>query len=251
MAIAPIQRPSHSFLHIAVICGARCNEVKSFRPNITLFGGEPLLYRQWPEVVGMVKERGMRCNIITNGVLLEDNAERMIELGVDEVIFSLDGPGEIHDEMRDAHGTFDRAYSGFKRLRDIKSLRREKTLLVNISSTVFEVNYHRLDEVVRIAEEMDATSVTFHHLIFIGADTYTGHSRLFQEYFSSVSPDWAGFIRDEPPGIDTGVLLKKIKEIRAMKSEVHVSFYPNYTDEEVRRYYSSFDFILSSYKNAA
>jgi len=225
------------------------DDVKSFKPNITLFGGEPLLYRQWPDIVRMVKGRGMRCNIITNGVLLEDNAERMVELGVDEVIFSLDGPREIHDEMRGSPNTFDRAYAGFKRLKDIKLLQGKKRPLVNISSTVFEVNYKRLPEVVRIAEEMGATSITFHHLIFIGKETYTEHNSLFQEYFSSISHDWAGFIRDELPSIELDVLLKKITEIKAMESEVSVSFYPNYTDKEVRGYYSSFDFIPLSYKN--
>ncbi len=225
------------------------DDVKSFKPNITLFGGEPLLYRQWPDIVRMTKERGMRCNIITNGVLLEDNAERMVELGVDEVIFSLDGPKEIHDEMRDSPNTFDRAYAGFKRLKDIKLLRGKKRPLVNISSTVFEVNYKRLPEVVRIAEEMGATSITFHHLIFIGKETYTEHNRLFQECFSSISPDWAGFMRDDLPRIDHETLLRKMREIKSMKSKVSISFYPNYTDEEVRRYYSSFDFIPLSYKN--
>jgi len=225
------------------------NDVKSFNPNITLFGGEPLIYKEWPEVVRMVKERGMRCNIITNGLLLEDNAERMVELGVDEVIFSLDGPREIHDEMRDNPGTFDKAYAGFKRLKEIKSLKGKTKPQVNISSTVFEVNYKMLPEVVRIAEEMGATSITFHHLIFIGKETYAEHNRLFQEYFSSISPDWAGFIREELPRIESETLLKKIREIRDMKSKTSVSFYPNYTDEEVRRYYTRFDFKPESYRN--
>lgn len=228
---------------------ALLDDVKSFGPNITLFGGEPLIYTEWPKVVRMVKERGMRCNIITNGVLLKDNAERMIELGVDEIIFSLDGPREIHDNMRDSPGTFDRAYEGFRRLKEIKSSKDKKNPLVNISSTVFEINYERLDEVVRIAEEMDATSITFHHLIFVGRDTYAEHNRIFQECFSCISPDWGGFMRDDLPRIDPEILLRKIKEIKNMRSKVSISFYPNYTDEEVRNYYSSFDFVPSSYKN--
>lgn len=225
------------------------NDVRSFKPNITLFGGEPLIYREWPEIVKMVKGRGMRCNIITNGVLLGENAEKMVELGVDEIIFSLDGPKDIHDEMRSSEGTFDRAYSGFKMLKGIKDRMGSGKPQVNISSTVFEINYHRLDEVVKIAEEMAAESITFHHLIFIGRETYTEHNNVFQECFSCVSPDWAGFMRDNLPEIDSEELLKKMKEIMSMKSKISVSFYPNYTDEEIRRYYSSFDFLPESYKN--
>jgi len=224
------------------------NEVVSFKPNITLFGGEPLIYREWPEIVRMVKERGMRCNIITNGVLLRDNAEKMVELGVDEIIFSLDGPREIHDDMRDSPGTFDRAYEGFNLLKEIKSERHKRIPLVNISSTVFEINYRRLDEIVRIADDMGASSITFHHLIFIGRDTYTEHNKIFSECFSCISPDWAGFMRDALPRIDPEILLRKIKEIRTMRSKASISFYPNYTDEEIRNYYSSFDFTPTSYR---
>lgn len=225
------------------------NDVRSFRPNITLFGGEPFIYREWTDIVRMAKERGMRCNIITNGVLLGDNAEKIVELGVDEIIFSLDGPKDIHDEMRSSEGTFDKAYSGFQRLKETKDRSGAKKPIVNISSTVFEMNYHRLGEVVRIAEEMGATSITFHHLIFTGKDTYTEHNRVFKECFSCISPDWAGFVRDDLPRIEPEKLLKKMVEIKSMKTSIDVSFYPNYTNEEIRRYYSNFEFWPASYRN--
>src|SRR4030066_1248793 len=48
------------------------NDVAEFRPAITLFGGEPLIYRELPDVIRLIKERKMRCNILTNGVLLEE-----------------------------------------------------------------------------------------------------------------------------------------------------------------------------------
>ena len=47
------------------------DEVKFYGSNITLFGGEPLLYREWAALVRYIKEAGLRCNIITNGMLLE------------------------------------------------------------------------------------------------------------------------------------------------------------------------------------
>ncbi len=81
------------------------NDIKAFKPNVTLFGGEPLLYSNWEKVVSRIKEEGMRCNIITNGILLEKYASSIINLGVDEIIFSLDGPREVHDEVRGTKGT--------------------------------------------------------------------------------------------------------------------------------------------------
>src|SRR3990172_2075982 len=83
------------------------DEVKFYGPNITFFGGEPLLYKEWATLVRYIKEAGLRCNIITNGMLLEKHAEEVVGLGIDEIIFSLDGPREIHDTIRGAEGIFD------------------------------------------------------------------------------------------------------------------------------------------------
>ena len=224
------------------------DELSSFKPNVTLFGGEPMLYKDWTRVVGLIKGRGMRCNMITNGILLEANAEALIEAGIDEIIFSLDGPREIHDEIRGTAGTYDRAMAGFKKLARLKKERGMRSPLVNISSTIFEINYKRLAEVVGSAEEMDASSITFHHLIFTGRAIYVEHDRLFKNNFSCSPVDWTGFTRDTLPDIDTGILLDMIRKIKSLKTPLHLSFYPNLTDEEVRRYYTRFDFLPDSYK---
>lgn len=224
------------------------NDLATFKPNVTLFGGEPMLYRDWTEVVRMTKARGMRCNMITNGVLLEAKAEAIMDAGIDEIIFSLDGPRDIHDEIRSAPGTYEKAMAGFKKIARLKTERKVSKPLVNISTAIFETNYKRLNEVIRSAEEMGASSITFHHLIFIGKNTYSKHDELFQKNFSCSSTDWLGFLRDDLPDIDPDILLYKIREIKATKTYLGVSFYPNLTDDEIRRYYTNFDFLPDSYR---
>lgn len=224
------------------------NDLATFRPNITLFGGEPMLYKDWTEVAWMTKVRGMRCNMITNGVLLEAKAETILGAGIDEIIFSLDGPRDIHDEIRSAPGTYERAMAGFKKIARLKKEGGVNRPLVNISTAIFETNYKRLDEVIKSAEEMGASSITFHHLIFIGKDIYARHDELFQNNFSCSSTDWLGFLRDKLPDIDPEILISKIKDIKATKRYLDISFYPNLTDNEIRRYYTNFDFLPDSYR---
>lgn len=225
------------------------DEVASFKPNITLFGGEPVLYHDWPIVVRMVKERGMRCNMITNGVLLEPKAEEIIDSGVDEIIFSLDGPREIHDEIRGAAGTYDRAAAGFKKIMEIKAGRMLKKPIVNISTAIFETNYERLAEIISSAEEMGASSVTLHHLIFIAREVYSKHDEIFRNYFSCSSHDWAGFVREDLPDIEPEKLVGILNKIKSMnKTNLDISVYPNLTDEEIKKYYTTFDFLPDSYR---
>ena len=223
------------------------NDIKTFKPNVTLFGGEPLMYSNWEKVVSRIKQEGMRCNMITNGILLEKYANSIIDLGVDEIIFSLDGPREVHDEVRGAKGTFDRASRGLKLIRDIKRKSGTSNPVVSISSTIFEINYKRLDELISIAEELMASTITFHHLIFLSQERYNQHNNIFKGYYGMVCNDWKGFVRDSLPDIDVDFLIRKMEDIEKRDSKVKIAFYPNFTDEEVRRYYTEFDFVSSGY----
>jgi len=223
-------------------------QVKRSGPTITLFGGEPLLYADWAEVVSAVKQAGLRCNLITNGTLLEKHAETIVDRGVDEIIFSLDGPREIHDEMRSAPGTFDRAVAGFKSIAELKEKRGSRRPLVNVSGVIYETNYRRLPDVVEAAVEMRASAVTFHHLIFVHPNTCAEMDSLFQAKFGLTCPDWHGFARPTLPEIDVDALVEAIGQIKRTKHLLPVSFYPNYTDAEVRRYYTTFDFVPRSYR---
>lgn len=185
--------------------------------------------------------------MITNGILLEKYANSIIDLGVDEIIFSLDGPRDVHDEMRSAKGTFDRAYKGLKLISDIKEKSGANKPIVNISSTIFEINYKRLDEIISIAEELMASTITFHHLIFLSKERYDQHNNIFKGYYGMVCNDWKGFVRDSLPDIDVDFLIQKMEDIKKRDSKVKIAFYPNFTNEEIRKYYTEFDFVSSSY----
>lgn len=224
------------------------DDVKKFKPNITLFGGEPLLHKDCIEIVSYVKQAGMRCNVITNGTVLQKYAEKLVDLGLDEIIFSLDGPREIHDETRNAQGTFDKAYAGLMCVAETKSKKGKEFPHINISSTLFETNYRFLDDTVAVAEQIKAKSITFHHLIFTDRETYDKQNLIFERYFNTTCYDWGGFVRDKLPEIDVEYLLGKIEELKTKDSKVDISFYPNFTNDEIFHYYTDFNFVPLSYK---
>jgi len=82
-------------------------------PAVTLFGGEPLLFSDIIGVISLIKKAGMRVNIITNGTLLPRHARDIVAAGLDEIIFSLDGPPPVHDRVRGREGVFEEARAGF------------------------------------------------------------------------------------------------------------------------------------------
>lgn len=225
------------------------DEIEPWKPAITLFGGEPLLYGKWEELIRCIKAHGLRVNIITNGTLLGRYARAVVDLGVDELIFSLDGPEEIHDDMRSGKGIFRKAVDAFTEVIRYRRETGRENPKIHISTTIFETNYRRLDELVGVAESIGADTITFHHLIFLSHDMCADHRRVFSDEFGLQCSDWTGFARDTLPDIDSEYLAAKLAELRKRKSPVAIAVYPNFTEVEIRKYYTRFEFTPESYKD--
>ncbi|MBW2276010.1 MAG: radical SAM protein [Deltaproteobacteria bacterium] len=86
--------------------------------SVTLSGGEPLERPDWPDLVAGVRERGMRAELITNGLQVAAQADRIAAAGFFAVTFSVDGPPEVHDRLRGVPGAFERVVAGAAALVD-------------------------------------------------------------------------------------------------------------------------------------
>jgi len=217
--------------------------VRGVSPAITLFGGEPLLYKDIIQAVELIKGARLRTNIITNGTLLSRYARDLVRLDLDEIIFSLDGPPAVHDRVRNREGVFADAAEGFRLLAEAKKELGRRRPVVNVNSTIFDFNYRHMTETLETARSLGAEEVTFHHLIFIGRSMYAAHRELMQSLWAMPVCDWEGFVVDRLPGIDPDILIGAVKEITRRGASV----YPNLTEAEVRDYYSSFEFTPKDY----
>jgi MoaA/NifB/PqqE/SkfB family radical SAM enzyme len=220
------------------------SEIRRFSPTITLFGGEPLLHSDIVGIIEGIRDSGLRTNIITNGTLIEKYAEALVRLGVDEIIFSLDGPPKIHDRIRGKNGVFRRAKAGFLALSREKAAQKKKKPIVTVNSTIFDFNYELLQETYETAKNISAEVVTFHHLIFMNRAHYDEHNELMKQQFGVISTDWAGFLLKTLPAIDPDVLIEQLKRVTARGAFA----YPNFTEDEIRSYYTDFSFSPKSYQ---
>ncbi len=224
-------------------------DVKPFKPNITLFGGEPLIDPNIMTIIRVIKANGLRCNLITNGTLLEKYAAEILNSGLDEIIFSLDGPSEIHDSIRGIPGAYARALKGFDLLNKLKKQNTSNKPFININSTIFEDNYGNLQETIEAAREFQPDNLTFHHLLFLDNNRIPVFQKKFQEQFGQIPYDWNGFGVDQIPNIDPMAIISQIKNIKAIKHPFNVGFYPNLNNDDIKKWYTSFEFKSNSYRN--
>ncbi len=79
---------------------------------ITLSGGEPLTHPAWDQYAKRLVEAGVHTYIITNGLLLEQNIDRIVASGVKRLGISFDGTEPVHDKIRNHPGCFKKAIAG-------------------------------------------------------------------------------------------------------------------------------------------
>ncbi len=225
------------------------DEVRAFRPNITLFGGEPFLHPDWHAIVQRARQNGLRVNVITNGTLLKKLSDQIIASDLDEIILSLDGPRHVHDQIRNKKGAFDSIMEGISKINEHKKVAGKKRPAINFTSVLTPENILHLRSMADIAKSVDANSITFHHLIFISSNQFERfRSDLFGKF--AIEPvDWSGFVRDNLPAMDVDMLQHQIRELRQLNNGIDISFYPNLPDDEIGAYYTEWNFRSQSYPN--
>lgn len=222
-------------------------EFKREKPHITLFGGEPLLYKDIERLIVAIKSRGFHLGIITNGTLLKNHARTIVEQGVDVVSLSVDGPGELHDTIRNLEGAFNRIKEGSAAVKALKKELKAEKPVINIVCTISDLNYRTLNKLPEVAVELNADTLNLHHLIFAEDDVLAEHNKFFLDTFGAESKDWAGFVRPAVKSIDTEKLADDLGNIKAKKQPFLLTVYPDFSRKELTRYYTEKDFVSEEY----
>ena len=85
----------------------------SLLDGVCITGGEPLLRKDFFEIMGYARSLGFHWGMTSNGTLItKDVARKLTEAGMGTISISLDGLKESHDAFRRTPGGFDRALEG-------------------------------------------------------------------------------------------------------------------------------------------
>ena len=158
--------------------------LKSLRSNhaeaaVHLVGTEPLLYDRFDALLKRARELDVRTSMTTNGLLLENRAQRIAETGLDQIYLSIDGPPEIHDQIRRREGLFERVSRGVRLLRECCRAAGAPPLELVISFTVCKENHLHIREFLQAVRPMQPDSVVISHLNFVTPEIAESHNRRF------------------------------------------------------------------------
>jgi MoaA/NifB/PqqE/SkfB family radical SAM enzyme len=152
-------------------------EAASFRPWLYVTGGEPLMYPHFRDFVGEAKKRRLVVHLQTNGTLLAREAAFLVEMGVEAVNVSIDGPPAVHDRIRGLKGGFAKVEAGVQALVEARRRRGRPNPILSFNCTISKGNLEHLEEMVPLAIRLRADVMQLQHTMFDSPENVARHNR--------------------------------------------------------------------------
>jgi len=124
--------------------------------GVKLTGGEPLLHPRIADILEFIRTSGLNLVMETNGILCTaEMAKRIRGCKNPFVSVSVDSPdASVHDWVRGVAGSFERSVDGIRNL-------VKEGLKPQIIMTMMRCNKDHVEDMVRLAESLGASSVKF------------------------------------------------------------------------------------------
>lgn len=138
------------------------SQSKKYYPSFQLAGGEPLVH---PSIISMIKllnDNHLIKLVVTNGLLLEEKAQELIDSGLDFLAISLDGPDEKTQYQRgNVKGSFSKIIKGIQKIVKLKNGRTFPH--IRIATVISKYNLYNFDKILDIAQDLGVNQWSLSH----------------------------------------------------------------------------------------
>lgn len=114
----------------------------------SVWGGEPLLRKDLPEILAYAKKMGLVNMLVTNGFLLREKHKEILPF-TDFIAVSIDSNDDLHDKMRGIKGIRERAIEGIRLCRE----HGPKTKIM-VNTVINRLNYNKIEDLLKLSKEL-------------------------------------------------------------------------------------------------
>jgi MoaA/NifB/PqqE/SkfB family radical SAM enzyme len=123
--------------------------------QVLMSGGEALLNPNFFRLCAILKKEGLRITLLSTGLALSRNADQLLKW-VDDIIVSLDGDEELHDQIRNIPGAFRKMKEGVQLLHS-----RNPGFRITARTVIHRLNFRRWPAIVQAAIGMGLDQISF------------------------------------------------------------------------------------------
>jgi radical SAM protein with 4Fe4S-binding SPASM domain len=136
-----------------------------FSPSFNVTGGEPFLRSDLFDILEEIRKRDIDAFLLTNGTLVSgERARRLADLGISGVQVSIEGPEDVHNDIR-GPGSFWAAAAGIEHLVDAG-------IPVTLNVTLSRLNAEHLNKIVAFGSHIGAKRIGFSRLVPYGRGSH-------------------------------------------------------------------------------
>jgi len=123
--------------------------------QVLMSGGEALLNPKFFKLCEILGSENIKISLLSTGLALKKSAEQILRW-VDEVIVSLDGNEEIHDEIRNIPQAYQKLKEGVQAIKAI-----EPGFKITGRSVIHKMNFRHWSSIMESAKEIGLDQISF------------------------------------------------------------------------------------------
>lgn len=204
--------------------------------SVLLRGGEAFLFPDIIDLLEYINAKGIFISIDTNGTLLKKHAADIVRIGNIHLAISVDGPEEIHDQVRGVAGCFDRIRENVALLNELeKSSGRQ--LSKSITFTISPYSYRGLGVLPDVARSLSINTVCIVPYYYFSEEVGKRYEHEMRETFGCPAFSWRGF-HHEDSGVDPDEFQEQLEQFLATLGNVYSFPYMPLSEDEYRTWFS-------------
>ncbi len=140
------------------------DEIGSYIIQVQLWNqGEPFINRSFLDFIAYANSKGIMTHTSTNGhyIRTDQQAEDLVNSGLDQLIFSMDGTNKESYEKYRVGGNFDVVLDALQKITGAKKRLKSKTPLVELQFIVFKHNQSEIDDIIGLSKKLGINRLSF------------------------------------------------------------------------------------------
>ena len=212
------------------------DQTLKYRPAYYISGGESFIRPDCLEIIKYIDSKGLVVGLTDNGTILDDNTLReLAKLKKLMIVFSVDGPKEVHEKIR-GPGSFDKTMECIRKLVEYRGDSRYPVVRTNTTFSPWIQGHTK--ELVNTLQDAGSDAVFFQHLWFTNKERAEAHEAFLKQTFNIEDKGAESHIISMPTQIYAEQLADEISELEHTKFKSPVYIRPQMTKEQIVKYYT-------------
>ncbi len=213
-------------------------------PSVIIRGGEPFLFPGIIDLLEYINSKEIFISIDTNGTLVKKFAADIVRIGKMHLTFSVDGPEEIHDEVRGMKGSFIKIKESIESFNELEK-NSDNKISRSICFTISPYSIKGLGKMPDVARSLSINTLVIVPYYYIPEEVGKSYETIMKEHFNCTSFSWRGF-HHENSGIDFNEFQTEYREYLAKLDGIYNYPYLKLSEEDYRQWFSNSNILIGS-----